>query len=241
MEQDYITKWSKKKWIGFLWVIPFIVALFEGPLIGFFIALAISAFFWIRFKLRSSKRPDGLNVVERIQDDLGVDWVTFEYKQPKKKGLMGGYMFPLFPWFSKVKSKEKFYEATIHEHMHIWFMVYGGMTPVIYLSVYFLYKNYIGLALFIIAWMIINEYLAFTFTHDFAKGKGFDTRTFTAQTLGKYLCLYGSVMTFIVIYQMLDMNVIVFLIAVALTYKILLKVWYIIFKKWGWIKEDVAN
>ena len=239
-----MTEWNwRKNSIGLLWFIP-LVAMFVSPLLAFKFALATSGFFWLRKWLGFGKRV-GDDLVSEIQYDLNLDFAYFSYKPNNSKVVFGGYMIPFLPFFSKVRSKKSFEEAAIHEHFHLYWMIYGFQTAFVYLLMYLIgnegWTIYIG----VFCWLMIQEYLAFTSTEQYAKAIGITTpiRSFDKNTIVKYIMFYGSMLTsfgLLKIYLKPIVSVWIYLLALIAVLIILSKLWYIIWKKIGLIKGEVV-
>lgn len=232
--------------------LPFIFLITGAIGFAYIGAILINAvlLLWLHLRHRSMKRPK--DNLERLRFDTGTDWTELKIKEvsPSSKSIMGGFVIPFLPIFVRIKSKPHLkYEAIIHEHMHIAWFVYGGQLAILYTALLFLWwfdASTIVFVLTVFAWMILQEYLAFTSTRKYAHdNKWPETRPFDKVVVMKYLAVYGSyafIMSFAiaqvtkVVGQSLVGVGISLLIAIGVS-MVLSWIWYPIFAKMGWISD----
>ena len=239
MEQ-YKTKLVAKHLWGLLWVIPLLAGTLWFAVV---LTCVVSGIFWLRKLFHKPKK--NLDVVQRIQDDLDMDFAIFNYKPNEKKTIIGGFMIPILPFFSRVRSKKRFTEAVIHEHYHMRWMIYGFQTAFAYLliSISSLLPypfSYILGGAFVLAWMLLQEFLAFNSTEKYAASKGFKgVRGFNKDIIKKYAVFYGSVIvTFILLHPLKQIRWSLYMLCLIGSVLLLGKIWFYFYSKWGWLKKQ---
>ena len=240
--EKYSTKLGFRNLWGLLWIFPLLAPTVYVMLTA---SIIVSIIFWIRRLIQKYllKKKKNLDIVRRIQDDLGVDFAYFRYTPKKnKKSIIGGFIVPLLPFFVRVRSKKSFIEAAIHENYHIWWMVFGFQTAFAYglMALSAKYKSpwLIG-SLFIFGWLLLQEYLAFKLTRKYAVKHGFKVREFDKGVLKKYAVFYGSfVLAIYFLRPLKQAKLSLYILALVLVIVALDKIWYYFFKKWGWIKQE---
>lgn len=239
--EAYRTKLGLRHLWGLLWLIPLLLA--QTMWQAVWMAVIVSGIFWLRTIFVRPKK--NLDVVRRIQDDLHLDFAYFRYKPSDKKSIIGGFMIPILPFIAFVRSKKRFIEASIHEHYHMWWMIYGFQTAVAFAFIaiagYLPFPwSYVAAGICVLAWMIFNEYLAFTSTKAYAEARGFKgIRSFDLGIVKKYAVFYGSVITvFILLRPLKQIRWSFYMLCLIGAVLLLGKLWYYAFEKWGWLKKQ---
>lgn len=149
---------------------------------------------------------------DKIKAELALHNVKNYHKGfPKPLNWIGGFMTPLFPFFTVVNKNWKrnmTQEAFIHEHMHIHLMVYEGWSVYLLLTLLFfpIFTFYVGLRgimaqafnfLIFAAVLTFHEKVTFERTQQLAKKFDIVTRPWTVKLARKYMTIYFSWMTII--------------------------------------------
>ena len=139
--------------------------------------------------------------------------------------------------------RKSFEEAAIHEHFHLWWMIYGFQTAFVYLLMSVVDQNSWTKYLAIFCWLMVQEYLAFGSTKRYATNLGLKARDFDKKTIAKYVMFYGSTVSSFGLVKMYiepHVNVFVYMLILIAVLISLLKIWYVIWEKMGLIKGDVV-
>jgi hypothetical protein len=238
--ERYKTRLGARHLWGLLWIIPLLAGTLWFAVV---LACAVSGIFWLRRAFHKPKKD--LDIVERIQENLNMDFAIFNYKPNEKKTIIGGFMIPILPFFSMVRSKKRFTEAIIHEHFHMRWMIYGFQTAFAYLliaisSLLSYPFSYIVGGAFVLAWMLLQEYMAFNSTKNYADAMRFKgVRSFNKDIVKKYAVFYGSVIVaFILLHPLKQVRWSLYMLCLIGAVFLLGKMWYYFYAKWGWLKKE---
>jgi hypothetical protein len=161
---------------------------------------AISIIFWFIFP-HFQKGSLNLTFLERIQQHLNLQFVDVQIKRAKPKRIIAGFMIPLFPFFARIRypTKEKIAECIIHELNHIWWFIYGFQLTIFMLLAYalqLLHVSYWLRMVFVVAYLLLQEYLAFSSTARFDKKQNLNLRPsgMNLKTVVKYVLVYGTIL-----------------------------------------------
>jgi hypothetical protein len=173
------------------------------------LALAVS-----NYGIRAQSNHGNLTLLQQLKQRLRLGFVKVGIKKAKSRRIIAGFMIPLLPFFAKIRypKKEKMSEAILHELSHIWWFIYGGQLLAFVFLVWVMQKIGISIwfrALVILAFLLFQEYLAFTKTKEIApEFRIVDLSRFTGKTIFKYsliylVIMYGFLLIFLVLGQKL--------------------------------------
>jgi len=141
----------------------------------------------------------------------------------------------VLPFIVFIKSGDKLEgEAIIHEHMHILWSVYGGMTTLFYILMqvaWVINVHILWIPVIILSWLLLSEFLAFTYTKKLATKMGLSARSFSKKVIIKYVLFYGSYIALMFTANTFINDLGLMLAFLVALYWVLGKVWQKVFEK----------
>jgi hypothetical protein len=180
------------KILAFIYLVPCYLSLFQKKyLVAAFIAFGLSILIML---LEAGIRSEA-SFIDRVKSKLGVSFVHVSIRKRSRKGLIGGFMIPILPFFVKIKYFEPGIkaESIIHELAHIYFFVHKFQLVAIFLLAYLssIISSPVFTIFIMVSFLCVQEYLAFTKTQKIAESFGMKTRAFNIKMLVKYILVYA--------------------------------------------------
>lgn len=210
---------NNKILLACLWII-YLGALAIAIFFNVWISLGITALtsfammMYASEKMKSKKR--GYESIQgMVQRENYLEFIPVRRKASSKSAI-GGFVIPILPlWVTVNESTNKGgVEPLVHEHMHIFALIYLFQAPLMYFMFGILELiqkiswmtnwPYIIIAItLIVAYSLFQEYIAFTATHKFCRKLNVDTEEFSAKVVKKYLIYYTTFFLTVFIFSFL--------------------------------------
>jgi hypothetical protein len=182
-----------------LYLSIFILGLSFGYLWAAIFAASISIVMHLTKRFMSKSKV--YSVEDLVQKDLGLWFVGIRRLKPNAKNSLGGFVIPMIPVWVTINpgTNKGAVEPIIHEHMHIYHLIYNFQLALMYLLI-FTVETFISNRLLqhfavifaVICFLLFQEYITFESTYKYTQKRipMVVTERFTTFTLKKYLVFY---------------------------------------------------
>lgn len=209
MSRKKLTDLFKVAFLFWIVILFFFDGMFTSPghSIMFMIALPLMWFIISAYMPKEEHTKIAETLTEKIKQDLDISYVSSKQVAfPKPLSWIGGFVTPLYPFFSVVNKnwkKKMNPEVIIHEHMHLNLLLNGGyllyaIIGILMISLIagiftLIFSEIIGrlvLSSLVALMLVLFERKTFKLTYEYGKQLNIETRQWNGKIALNYFTIY---------------------------------------------------